>query len=49
MSDLIARIRARDERPFLHVMTSNTPAIAVYEALGFTARRTATIALLARA
>ncbi len=49
VSDLIARIRARDERPFLHVMTSNVPAIAVYEALGFTARRTATIAVLARA
>jgi ribosomal protein S18 acetylase RimI-like enzyme len=49
MSDLIARIRARDERPFLHVMTSNFSAIAVYEALGFSARRTATIAVLARA
>jgi ribosomal protein S18 acetylase RimI-like enzyme len=47
MRDLIARIRARDERPFLHVMTSNTPAIAVYETLGFTARRTATISVLA--
>ncbi len=45
--DLIARIRARDERPFLHVLTSNTPAIAVYETLGFTARRTATITVLA--
>jgi ribosomal protein S18 acetylase RimI-like enzyme len=49
VSDLIARIRARDERPFLHVMTSNAPAIALYEALGFTARRTATITILARA
>jgi ribosomal protein S18 acetylase RimI-like enzyme len=49
VSDLIARIRARDERPFLHVMTSNAPAIAVYETLGFTVRRTATITVLARA
>jgi predicted GNAT family acetyltransferase len=49
VSDLIARIRARDERPFLHVMTSNAPAIAAYEALGFIARRTATITVLVRA
>ncbi|MBV8987439.1 MAG: GNAT family N-acetyltransferase [Solirubrobacterales bacterium] len=47
VNDLIARIRARDERPFLHVMTSNTQAIALYHALGFTARRTATITVLA--
>ena len=47
VNDLIARIRTRHERPFLHVMTSNTPAIAVYEALGFTARRSATITVLA--
>ncbi len=47
VSDLIARIRARDEQPFLHVMTSNTPAIALYQALGFTVRRTATITVLA--
>jgi ribosomal protein S18 acetylase RimI-like enzyme len=47
VTDLIARIHSRDERPFLHVMTSNTAAIDVYEALGFTARRTATITVLA--
>ena len=47
VNDLIARIHARHERPFLHVMTSNTPAIALYEALGFTARRSATITVLA--
>ncbi len=47
VEDLIARIHARHERPFLHVMTSNTPAIALYQALGFTARRTATITVLA--
>lgn len=49
MRDLIARIHARDERPFLHVMTANVAAIALYEAIGFTARRTATISILARA
>jgi ribosomal protein S18 acetylase RimI-like enzyme len=49
VGDLIARIHARHERPFLHVMTSNIPAIALYKALGFTARRTATITLLAHA
>jgi ribosomal protein S18 acetylase RimI-like enzyme len=47
VGDLIARIHSRHERPFLHVMTSNTPAIALYEALGFTARRSATIMVLA--
>jgi ribosomal protein S18 acetylase RimI-like enzyme len=47
VNDLIARIRARDERAFLHVMSSNTPAIALYQALGFTTRRTATITVLA--
>jgi predicted GNAT family acetyltransferase len=46
VSDLILRIRTRNERPFLHVLTSNAPAIAVYEALGFTVRRTATITVL---
>jgi ribosomal protein S18 acetylase RimI-like enzyme len=46
VNDLIARIHARHERPFLHVMTSNTPAIVLYEALGFTARRSATITVL---
>jgi ribosomal protein S18 acetylase RimI-like enzyme len=48
MGDLIARIHARGERPFLHVMTSNAAAIALYGAIGFTARRTATITILAR-
>ncbi|WP_283098639.1 GNAT family N-acetyltransferase [Frankia sp. AgB32] len=34
-----AGIRARGERPFLHAAASNTRAIALYEALGFEARR----------
>lgn len=33
-------IRERGETPFLHVASSNTRAIALYEALGFTPRRT---------
>jgi putative acetyltransferase len=34
-----AAIAARGEIPFLHVVASNTPAISVYERLGFTTRR----------
>jgi len=33
-------IRERGETPFLHVASSNTKAVALYEALGFTPRRT---------
>lgn len=47
VNDLVARMRARDERSFLHVMTSNSAAIALYQTLSFTARRTATITVLA--
>jgi ribosomal protein S18 acetylase RimI-like enzyme len=35
-----AGIGARGDTPFLHAAASNTPAIALYEALGFTLRRT---------
>jgi ribosomal protein S18 acetylase RimI-like enzyme len=41
---LMAGIAARAERPFLHVMTTNAPAIRVYEKLGFAVRRELTIA-----
>ncbi len=34
-----ARIRARGETPFLHAYASNTPAIRLYEALGYRLRR----------
>jgi predicted GNAT family acetyltransferase len=34
-----ARIRERGETPFLHAYASNTPAIALYERLGYRLRR----------
>jgi predicted GNAT family acetyltransferase len=43
-----ARILARGETPFLHVYASNTGAIALYEALGFTLRRAITMTILER-
>ena len=42
-----AVIRERGEIPFLHAMASNTSAIRLYEALGFTLRRP-TVFLVAR-
>ncbi len=48
MSTLIAGIHDRRERVFLHVLTSNTNAIRLYEALGFRVRRARTISVLTR-
>ncbi|RQR39748.1 GNAT family N-acetyltransferase [Burkholderia sp. Bp9142] len=46
---LIAAIRAREETPFLHVLTSNHIAIERYRALGFTTRRDMHLLVLGRA
>jgi GNAT superfamily N-acetyltransferase len=35
---VVAGVRARDERPFLHAASTNTGAIALYERLGFAVR-----------
>jgi ribosomal protein S18 acetylase RimI-like enzyme len=43
---LIAGIQHRSERPFLHVLTTNTEAIRLYEGLGFRVRRPLTISVL---
>ncbi|MEV1176911.1 GNAT family N-acetyltransferase [Nonomuraea sp. NPDC049784] len=42
VSALVARIVAREERPFLHVAETNTGAIALYERLGFQTRKPVT-------
>ncbi|WP_420000494.1 GNAT family N-acetyltransferase [Streptomyces boninensis] len=39
---LTTRILARAERPFLHAAETNTPALALYERLGFKTRRPVT-------
>ncbi len=41
-----ARIQARGETAFLHVMADNTGALALYQALGFTIRREMTVTAL---
>jgi ribosomal protein S18 acetylase RimI-like enzyme len=48
MGALIAGIQRRSERVFLHVLATNTAAIGLYEELGFRARQTATLTVVAR-
>ncbi len=43
---LTARIGRRSQRPFLHVMATNTGAIHLYEMLGFRARQTALLTVV---
>lgn len=43
MEQVAAGIQERGQRPFLHVVASNTGAIRLYEAMGYVTRRTVTI------
>src|ERR1700722_8052217 len=45
---LVRKLREEGAKPFLHAFTDN-PAIALYERLGFTKRRTLRLTVLARA
>ena len=48
MSEVMRRIRDRGEVPFLHVRQDNSRAIALYERLGFQARKLGHFAVLRR-
>ena len=46
MQALAYAIRDRGETPFLHVTSSNTAAIGLYEAMGYTPRRSFEVVIL---
>jgi ribosomal protein S18 acetylase RimI-like enzyme len=48
MGAVIAGIRGRSQRAFLHVMSTNTAAIRLYEQLGFRVRQTTTLTVVTR-
>ena len=48
MGALIAGIQRRSERAFLHVISTNTGAIRLYEVLGFRVRQRATLTVVTR-
>jgi predicted GNAT family acetyltransferase len=48
MFEIMRRIIARDETPFLHTRTNNDRAITLYEHLGFTTRRRINLAVLSK-
>jgi predicted GNAT family acetyltransferase len=48
MFEIMRRIIARGDTPFLHTRTNNHRAIALYEHLGFTTRRSINLAVLRR-
>jgi ribosomal protein S18 acetylase RimI-like enzyme len=48
MGALIVGIQRRSERAFLHVLSTNTGAIRLYETLGFRVRQTATLTVVTR-
>ena len=48
MGALIVGIKRRSQRAFLHVMSTNTGAIRLYEQLGFRVRQTATLTVVTR-
>jgi ribosomal protein S18 acetylase RimI-like enzyme len=48
MGALIASIQRRSQRAFLHVMSTNTEAIRLYEQLGFRVRRSTRLTVVSR-
>jgi ribosomal protein S18 acetylase RimI-like enzyme len=49
VADVARHVLARGDTPFLHVYSTNTSAIALYEKLGFRLRRALRVTVLARA